>query len=213
MHCVSFLSDRSLLVSSSMTRPMTLVVTSGLWASQPLSWEMETLPSLKCTLWRCSLRSQGRTPDGALDSPVLHGTRLGGEAGWYAISLQIWESLIVKYVSFSKRRERTTGLEGHKQRMFLQDHTPEKWRERGAIVSFPALNSTPTPTPRSFLCFAQAEHRCDLRLHSWYRHWYFLFKYTSSDIWEIWGPSKHILLYPLSSAVTSVWKASYYPYT
>lgn len=71
MCCVLLLSGRSLLVNSSMTHPMTLVVTSGLWALQPLSWEMETLPSLKCILWKCSLRSQGRTPGGALDSPVL----------------------------------------------------------------------------------------------------------------------------------------------
>lgn len=122
MCCVLLLSGRSLLVNSSMTRPMTLVVTSGLWASQPLSWEMETLPSLKCILWKCSLRSQGRTPDGALDSSVPHepGRR---EASWYAISFLIWESLIVRYVSFSKRRERATDLWGHKEGMFLQDHT------------------------------------------------------------------------------------------
>nr|XP_020043849.1 myosin-IIIb-like [Castor canadensis] len=41
---------RSLLVSSSMTLPMTLVVTSGPWGSQQLNWGMETLPSLTCTL-------------------------------------------------------------------------------------------------------------------------------------------------------------------
>lgn len=122
MCCVLLLSGRSLLVNSSMTRPMMLVVTSGLWASQPLSWEMETLPSLKCILWKCSLRSQGRTPDGALDSSVPRepGRR---EASWYAISLLIWESLIVRFVSFSKRKERTTDLGGHKEGMFLQDHT------------------------------------------------------------------------------------------
>lgn len=47
---VLLLSGRSLLVSSSMTLPMTLAVTSGPWGSQLSNWGTEILPSLTCIL-------------------------------------------------------------------------------------------------------------------------------------------------------------------
>lgn len=138
MCCVLLLSDRSLLVSSSMTRPMTLVVTSGLWASQPSSWETETLPSLKCILWKCSLRSQGRTPDGALDPSVLRETGL--EVFNFSPNLRKPDCEICFLFKKKRKNNRVRGTQG--EDVSVRSHPWEMTLAWNGCL-FPALQFSP----------------------------------------------------------------------